>query len=88
MGGTVKQNRAINWGHLESCHFPFCAWLFASAQKYVAQAVIRCQRCVIPTEDTEVLCTGVSVYRRTGMRNTGIGYGKAYSVEDFSLYLD
>lgn len=33
MGGTIKQNRAINWGHLESCHFPFCARLFASIQK-------------------------------------------------------
>lgn len=42
MGGTIKQNRAINWGHLESCHFPFCARLFASIQKY---SVIHCQCC-------------------------------------------
>ena len=88
MGGTIKQNRAINWGHLESCHFPFCARLFASIQKYIAQGVIRCQCCVIPIEDAEVLCTGVSVSIHTGMHNTGIVYRKAYSAEDFSLYLD
>lgn len=58
MGGTIKQNRAINWGHLESCHLPFSARRFASIQKYVAQGVKHCQ-CVIPTEDAEVLCTGV-----------------------------
>lgn len=88
MGGTIKQNRAINWGHLESCHFPFCARLFASIQKYAAQGGMRCQCCAIPTEGAEVICTGGSVSIHTGMHDTGFVYGKTYSAEGFSLYLD
>lgn len=61
MGGTIKQNRAINWGHLESCHFPFCARLFASIQKY---SVVHCQCCVIPAE---VPCTRIKLSICTGM---------------------
>jgi len=87
MGGTIKQNRAINWGHLESCHFPFCARLFASTQKRVAQGATHRQRGVTPTEGAKVLRTGVSASVRTGVRNTGAVYGKACSAEEFPLYL-
>lgn len=82
MGGTIKQNRAINWGHLESCHFPFCARLFASIQMY---SVTHCQCCVIPAE---VPCTRIELSICTGMPNTNIVYGMAHSAQDFSLYLD
>lgn len=79
MGGTIKQNRAINWGHLESCHFPFCARLFASIQKY---SVIHCECCVIPAE---VPCTRIKLSICTGVLNTSIMYGKAHSAQNLSL---
>lgn len=57
MGGSIKQSRAINWGHLESCHPLCCARLFASTQKYTAEGRRDCWlHPGVPSRDAEVLC--------------------------------
>lgn len=82
MGGSIKQSGAINWGHLESCHPPCCARLFASTQKYVAEGRTGCWlHPGVPSRDAEVLCPSAVAAVSDGGLCTR-------STEHFSLYVD